>query len=682
MVTSSGSQTISAWGAGQKYTAGQLVTYDGVTYEALVAETSIATWDPAATPSLWAVVTAPVVIQPPQSSSSTTVTAWSATTVYTAGMTASEGGIIYQANWWTEDNDPAHNNGGAGSGQPWTIVPSGPAPTPVPVPATPTGLAASGTTTSATTLTWNAASVPGGGTVTGYAVFENGSQIAETAGLTYTITALAASTTYQFAVDAIDATGPSAQSKPLSVTTATPVPTPPPVDGVAAWSATTVYTAGMEASENGAVYLANWWNEGDDPAINNAPAGGGLPWTFIEGVPPPLPLASVPTGLAALGTTNTATLLTWNASPVANNGTVTGYAVFENGTQIGTAVGPSYVLTGLSADTTYKFAVEALDAGGASAPSTTLSVTTAASAAPGSVRQIYSPYVDTSLFADENLLAISQASGVKNFTLAFIQSSGPDTIGWAGTGTIDQDTQPNGISIQSEVQSLQAEGGHITISFGGENGTDPATVATSAAALQAEYQSVIDRYGVTSLDFDIEGAAVANTASMHLRDEALIGLKAANPGLTISFTLPVLPTGLDSNGLNVLQTAKADGLDPDVINVMAMDYGASVDQGGEMGVDAISAAIYTEQQIQFVGLASKVGITPMIGLNDTPGETFTLADAQMLVDFAQGNPAIASLGNWSIARDNGATAGVSYVSPDSSGLAQTPYEFASILKTV
>src|SRR3954447_18129766 len=47
-------------------------------------------------------------------------TAWSSTAVYTAGMQASENGINYTANWWTQGNDPATSNGGPGSGQPWT----------------------------------------------------------------------------------------------------------------------------------------------------------------------------------------------------------------------------------------------------------------------------------------------------------------------------------------------------------------------------------------------------------------------------------------------------------------------------------------------------------------------------------------------------------------------------------
>ncbi len=67
--------------------------------------------------------------------------AWSSTAVYTAGNQASEDGINYTANWWTQGNDPATNNGGSGSGQPWTSngactggSGSGPSPSPSPSP--------------------------------------------------------------------------------------------------------------------------------------------------------------------------------------------------------------------------------------------------------------------------------------------------------------------------------------------------------------------------------------------------------------------------------------------------------------------------------------------------------------------------------------------------------------------
>jgi len=173
---------------------------------------------------------------------------------------------------------------------------------------------------------------------------------------------------------------------------------------------------------------------------------------------------------------------------------------------------------------------------------------------------------------------------------------------------------------------------------------------------------------------------VQDQHSITLRDRALVGLKAANPGLTISYTLPVLPTGLTADGLNVLASAKHDGLNIDVVNIMAMDYGASVDNGGQMGLDAINAAIATEKQIGSLGLTSKIGVTPMIGVNDISSEVFTLADAQALVNYAQTDANIVRLAMWSVARDNGNSAGAHYASPDSSGIAQQPYAFAAILR--
>ena len=46
--------------------------------------------------------------------------AWNSTTAYTGGMKVSLNGINYTANFWTQGQNPATNNGGAGSGQPWT----------------------------------------------------------------------------------------------------------------------------------------------------------------------------------------------------------------------------------------------------------------------------------------------------------------------------------------------------------------------------------------------------------------------------------------------------------------------------------------------------------------------------------------------------------------------------------
>jgi hypothetical protein len=68
----------------------------------------------------------------------------------------------------------------------------------------------------------------------------------------------------------------------------------------------------------------------------------------------------------------------------------------------------------------------------------------------------------------------------------------------------------------------------------------------------------------------------------------------------------------------------------------------------------------------------------MIGVNDIASEVFTLADAQALVNYAQMDANVARLAMWSVARDNGNSAGAPYASPDSSGIAQAPYAFSAI----
>ena len=145
-------------------------------------------------------------------------TPWSATATYTAGMTASLGGENYVANWWTQNQSPAANSGGAGSGQPWTATST--CSTCNAAPSTPTGLAASGTTSSGTNLAWKAVSAPAGCSVS-YKVLQGGASIASPAMTSDVVTGLSPSTTYSFAVEATDAAGASAASAAVSVKTST-----------------------------------------------------------------------------------------------------------------------------------------------------------------------------------------------------------------------------------------------------------------------------------------------------------------------------------------------------------------------------------------------------------------------------------------------------------------------------
>ncbi|MEZ4839335.1 reprolysin-like metallopeptidase [Flavobacterium sp.] len=101
---------------------------------------------------------------------------------------------------------------------------------------------------------------------------------------------------------------------------------------------------------------------------------------------------SAPTNLAASGTTQTTTNLTWNAST--DNVGVTGYDVYSGTTLLGTVATNSAGITGLTASTTYTFSVRAKDAAGnISSSSNVVNVTTLATAGNGT-DLLFSEYVE------------------------------------------------------------------------------------------------------------------------------------------------------------------------------------------------------------------------------------------------------------------------------------------------
>ena len=163
---------------------------------------------------------------------------------------------------------------------------------------------------------------------------------------------------------------------------------------------------------------------------------------------------------------------------------------------------------------------------------------------------MFSPYIDMAMPVDADLVAISHGLGHPELH-AGLHAEPDHGIGWQGARRIADDTLANGTTILSQVQAIQAAGGHITISFGGAAGQEAALTAPSAAVLQAEYQSVIDRYHITSIDLRHREA---RRSSISIRSRCATrrssDLQAANPDLKVSFTLPVLPTGLDASGLD------------------------------------------------------------------------------------------------------------------------------------
>ncbi|GAA1383672.1 hypothetical protein GCM10009639_04230 [Kitasatospora putterlickiae] len=297
----------------------------------------------------------------------------------------------------------------------------------------------------------------------------------------------------------------------------------------------------------------------------------------------------------------------------------------------------------------------------------------------------FSPFVDTSLYPPYDLVATAKATGVKDFNLAFVVSGGGCTPKWGGVSDLAAD------AVAAQIGALRALGGDVRVSFGGANGSELALACSSAADLAAVYQKTVDAYGITKVDFDVEGGAIANGAANTRRAQAIVQLQknaaAKGKALEVSFTLPVLPSGLTQEGVNLIADAKNNGVAISAVNIMAMDFGDGVapNPQGQMGKYAIAAATATQAQVKSVlGLDDaaawrKVAVTPMIGVNDVASEVFTVADAKQLADFAKSRH-LAWLSMWSGTRDKACEGGAkAYADASCSSIVQQPLEFTRAL---
>ena len=303
--------------------------------------------------------------------------------------------------------------------------------------------------------------------------------------------------------------------------------------------------------------------------------------------------------------------------------------------------------------------------------------------------RLFAPYADFTAWPPYDIVGEGTNTGLRYATLAFIvadtsqnaTSASPTNIpAWGGYTAY---SAASGYRL-GDIETFRALGGDVVISFGGAAGTELAEYITDTNRLQAAYQSVVTRYSATRIDFDIEGAADADKISINRRSTVLAALQAAAAAagktLQISLTLPVLPTGLDADGLYVLQSAVSNGVNLATVNIMTMDYGdgAAPNPSGKMGTYAIQAATNLFLQLKSVYAAAHltktdaqlwqmVGLTPLLGVNDVSDETFDQTAAAQVVAYATSQN-LGMLAFWSLNRDV----------PGGAGITQTTNQFTDV----
>jgi chitinase len=319
----------------------------------------------------------------------------------------------------------------------------------------------------------------------------------------------------------------------------------------------------------------------------------------------------------------------------------------------------------------------------------------AAAAEPQPAEAWFAGYTDVTATPTFAFESPTSKSG-KNVVLSFIVSTPGDVCepSWGGAYSLDEAS--SSLDLDRRIARLQQQGGEVAVSFGGQANTELATACTSVTQLAAAYSKVIDRYKISTIDLDIEGANLTNTAANIRRAKAIAMVqkerRAAGSDLAVWLTLPVTPDGLSTDGQAAVTSALSNGVDIAGVNAMTMDFGSSLKAGTSELAGATQSLTNTERQLGILykqrgttltdkTLWSKIGVTPMIGQNDVKGEVFTLAAAKALNSFVLSH-GVGRVSMWSLNRD--VTCGSNYVdtslvSDSCSGVNQGTTKFADVL---
>lgn len=248
--------------------------------------------------------------------------------------------------------------------------------------------------------------------------------------------------------------------------------------------------------------------------------------------------------------------------------------------------------------------------------------------------------------------------------LAFIVADEQDACAPSWGDGVSLTEASKAFSLEQQVAGMRHDGDDVVVSFGGAAGNELATKCPDVDRLQESYRTVLDRYQVGTMDFDIEMDDLGRADAHVRRAQAVADLqeeRSEEDPLRVWLTLPVTPDGFEADALDVVDSMLEHGVDLTGVNLMTMSYGEGKAPDQSMIDATVAAAQAAHGQLrksyQQAGVPlsdelvwNRMGLTPMIGQNDVPGEVFDLGDAELLNDFAR-EQGVGRISYWAHNRD-------------------------------
>ncbi|NHM08180.1 T9SS type A sorting domain-containing protein [Flavobacterium sp. CYK-4] len=408
-------------------------------------------------------------------------------------------------------------------------------------PTAPTSLSASGTTQTTTNLSWTASTDNVG--VTGYDVYQGATlKGSTTTATTFAVTGLTASTAYSFTVKAKDAAGNvSVASNTVNVITL-------------AASDTTAPTA--------------------------------------------------PTSLAASGTTQTTTNLSWTAST--DNVGVTGYDVYQGASLVGsTTTATTFAVSGLTASTAYSFTVKAKDAAGnISAASNTVNITTLANSGSAS-DLMFSEYIEGT--SNNKALEIANNTGAAVSLSIYTVKKQTNGAGAWSTGITLSGTLNNGakfVLVNSAISVACYSAASANISTAGNeltfNGNDAVGLFKNGVLID-----IIGTFNGGTANFAIDvtlrrkATVLSPNTTFNLTGEwdsfatnTCGGLNNRPAAAIDTSNIKLFPNPVQGDFLNV---SEAENASFRIINSLGQEVAQGTVQNGAISVSGLAANMYMLQ---------------------------------------------------------------------------------------